>query len=1069
MKKFILQVKKKFIFFLFLFLFFNLPSFSENTSSKKTVRVGYFELGNCMAGASKDAVKSGYAYDLLCEISNFGNWNIEFVYGSFSELLEMLEKGKIDVLPCVDYSDERAQKLLYTQTKVLDFYYTIAAFQNSDFAHGYNYKKINGVKIATVVDSYQNVIYEKWANENGIKNELVYCDSFDELWNLVLDGKADYVLNINTINPPLKILNLVNCGSCVSYFGVSKNHPELVNEIDNSIELMQKISPFMFTHWQEKYYGNFLSSFDYSENEINWLSSHDTIKVGGFTQDIPYTFYNFEKNVCGVFPDMLNLIIERMGINLKVEWNLYDTIQEMREALEKGEIDLIGGEYHSYYLAQNNNEILSEEIINVPMGLLSKTNQKTDSIKRIAVVSTRHGSSFAKDVFPDSDFIYLESVPECVKAVAENRADFAIAHTSVLHQYSRGYKQNFSITPINYPGSICFSVNPRNFELINLLNRGIHLIQQEDRSQLELKYIYEDNIRYTMKEFMFDNLWLFLIIVFILILFIVISANRIYTSKKLSKHLKEITEKNILINALSKSYFNVFCISKKYNMARFFKMQGFIPSVITRKTENYTYTKFINAYGSERVIPEDAQMFINNLAINNIVKELEENIEYNFTYRCIDNKENHYYEAHVAKLNSKDYDYEYICGLRNIDSIVAEKEKQKQALASALEDAQHANNSKTLFLKSMSHDIRTPMNAIVGFTSLAIDNIENKDKVMECLSKISTSSNHLLNLINDILDMSRIESGNVKLEETCVHLPDFLQDLQTILLPGVTSKNQNLSIKTNNLVNEDIYIDKLRLNQILLNICGNAIKYTPNGGSIEVFLNQEPSTRPNQTKIQFVIRDNGIGMSSEFQKHIFESFAREQTATVSGIQGTGLGMPIAKNIIDMMGGSIIVQSEKGKGSEFTVNLSCKIAEPKNETKNESQKFISENIKGKKILLAEDNLFNQEIAVAIIEGAGFKVTVVDDGEKAVNALRNMSEGQFDLVLMDVQMPILDGYTATREIRTLPNPEAANIPIIAMTANAFEEDRKRAFESGMSGFLTKPIVIEDLFKQLQTILQ
>ncbi len=888
-----------------------LSAASSDILSSKTVRVGYFELGNCMTGASEDAQKSGYAYDLLCEISRFANWDIEFVYGSFSDLLAMVKKGEIDVLPCVDYTDERAGELFFTQSKTIDEYYTIATYQAQGNAGIRNAADLNGFRIATVIDSYQNVLYEQWAEENGISNELVYCDSFDDLWNLVLDGKADYVLNINTINPPVKIFNLFNCGSCISYFAVSKNCPEIVTEIDDAVALLEKISPFMLTHLKEKYFGNFLSSFDFTDAEVEWLSSHDSIKIGGFTNDSPYAFYDSNGKVCGVYPDMIDLIFERLDLNLSAEWVLYDTIQELRQALSDGEIDIIGEEYHSYYRAQQSNEIISEEINSVPMGLLAKANVKPGTRSLIAVASTRHGAAYAEDAYSDADFLYCNSVPECVAAVADGSADFAIAHTSVLQQFSRGYKQFFSITPINYTCSICFSSSPHNIELINILNRGIHLIQQEDRSQLEMKYVYEENTRYTMQEFFNEYTWLFLLISFVFIAIIFIAINRFSTSRKL--------------------------------MA--------------------------------------------------------------------------------------------------------------------------ANSYKTMFLNSMSHDIRTPMNAIVGFTSLAEKNINNKDKVKEYLGKITTSSNHLLNLINDILEMSRIESGKVQLENTSTNLPALMGDLKSILFSGASAKKQTLIIDSKNVKDEYILADKLKLNQILLNLAGNAVKYTPNGGIILVKVTQIPCIKKDFATYVFTVKDNGIGMSREFQEHIFESFVREETATKSGIQGTGLGMSITKNLIDMMGGTISVDSEKGKGTEFRVTLTFRLSAPKIEIEED---IDITQFKGKKILLVEDNEFNQEIGVEVLTDAGFEVTVADDGDKAVEAVRNMTPGQFDLVLMDVQMPTLDGYMATRQIRTLRNQEAANIPIIAMTANAFEEDRHMALESGMNGFLTKPIVIRDLFSQLKAIL-
>jgi signal transduction histidine kinase/CheY-like chemotaxis protein len=529
--------------------------------------------------------------------------------------------------------------------------------------------------------------------------------------------------------------------------------------------------------------------------------------------------------------------------------------------------------------------------------------------------------------------------------------------------------------------------------------------------------------------------------------------------------------------------------------------------------------------------------------------------------------------------------------------------EQQEQLAQALAVAQQASKAKTTFLTSMSHDIRTPMNAIIGFTALAQTHIDNQELVQDYLSKVSTSSTHLLSLINDILDMSRIESGTVKLDEKPVHIPDLLHDLRTMIQSLINAKNQNLYIDTQDVQNEDVIADKLRLNQVLINIVGNAIKYTPAGGDIMVRLIERPCSRKHYTTYEFSVKDTGIGMSKDFIGHIFDTFSREYSSTVSGVEGTGLGMAITKNIVDMMGGDITVESEVGKGSIFTVTLDLRLAnEPIKyapipelqgsrvlvvdddintcrsvckmlrsiemrpewtvsgkeavlraqdatelhdeyrvyiidylmpdmngiETVRRIRKVISEDVpiivltaydwsdfeeeareagvtafvakpifmselrsvltrpvvtdheektdvftkhdfSGKRVLLVEDNELNREIASALLREMNLEVDSVSDGDVAVSAINGAPSDKYDVVLMDIQMPKMDGYTATREIRTLSNNRKANIPIVAMTANAFEEDKQRALEAGMNGHIIKPISIEEIAKVLNTIFE
>ena len=403
--------------------------------------------------------------------------------------------------------------------------------------------------------------------------------------------------------------------------------------------------------------------------------------------------------------------------------------------------------------------------------------------------------------------------------------------------------------------------------------------------------------------------------------------------------------------------------------------------------------------------------------------------------------------------------------------------KMNQALSEAVRAAEAANRAKSTFLSNMSHDIRTPMNAIIGFTTLAVSNIDDQKRVRDYLGKILSSGSHLLSLINDILDMSRIESGKIHLEETEVSLSDVLHDLKTIISGQINAKQLEFYIDAMEVTNEDVYCDKTRLNQVLLNLLSNAVKFTPAGGTVSVWLKQFPGTVKGIELYEIRVKDNGIGMSPEFVEKIFSPFERERTSTVSRTQGTGLGMAITKNIVDMMGGTIEVQTEQGKGTEFIVRLPFRLQSEKHHTEKiaelEGLKALvvddDFNTCDRCILLVEDNELNSEITVEILNEYGYMVDTAGNGAQAVEKVKNSKPGNYDLVLMDVQMPVMNGYEATRQIRALNDPALAGITIIAMTANAFDEDKKKALECGMDGFLTKPIVIEELIGTIQKNLE
>lgn len=485
--------------------------------------------------------------------------------------------------------------------------------------------------------------------------------------------------------------------------------------------------------------------------------------------------------------------------------------------------------------------------------------------------------------------------------------------------------------------------------------------------------------------------------------------------------------------------------------------------------------KYIQKYVHE----EDKEMLRKAVSLDTLKKKLSKENLYYVDYRKHEGEEIRYFQMKAVGAGMGDGTSGIVLGFRSVDGEVRREMEQKSLLENALMQANKASKAKSTFLSNMSHDIRTPMNAIVGFTNLAITRIEDRAQVAEYLEKIKASGNHLLSLINDVLDMSRIESGKIHLEEEPCSLSDILDNLHNIIQADVNAKELSFQIDTAGICDGCIYCDKLRLNQVLLNLLSNAVKYTKAGGFVHMQVIEKPAVSAGYANYEFYIKDNGIGMSQEFAEHIFEPFEREKNSTISGIQGTGLGMAITKNIVDMMHGTIQVQTEEGRGSEFLVSFTFRLCSQTKELENKPKSNENWNLllegdspiygeNTKRILLAEDVELNQEIAVAILEDAGFVVDVADDGKAAVDMIRKAEPEYYHAILMDVQMPVMNGYEATKEIRSMENDRLSSIPIIAMTANAFEEDKKEALKYGMNGHIAKPIDIQKLFETLDRVL-
>ena len=402
--------------------------------------------------------------------------------------------------------------------------------------------------------------------------------------------------------------------------------------------------------------------------------------------------------------------------------------------------------------------------------------------------------------------------------------------------------------------------------------------------------------------------------------------------------------------------------------------------------------------------------------------------------------------------------------MRRYRDALHEKELEKAVL-----EAKNANEAKTRFLFNMSHDIRTPMNAIIGFSELLEKHIDEKDKAIDYLGKIKSSSNFLLSLINYVLEMARIESGKLVLKKEVGCVTELIESLTDVFETGVKKKFITYSCETD-IQHKYVICDEIKVREIFINIIGNSVKYTPEGGKISVSVKEEPFEKENYIAYRIIVEDNGIGMSKEYLPHIFEEFSREHTSTESKVTGTGLGLPIVKSLIDMMGGTIEVESQLGCGTKMTVVLPFELASEKQilEEKQKEKEKISDSILGKRVLLAEDNELNAEIAMTVLKENGLKAERAANGKQCVEMLKKMPEDYYDMILMDIQMPEMDGYEATKLIRNLDDARA-DIPIVAMTANAFEEDRQKALESGMNAHVSKPVDMNMLFKVMTQILK
>ena len=1059
------------------------PVSARADTQPELVRVGYYENEVFQEGAEEGAVKTGYAYEYYRKLSEYTGWKYKYVYGGFGELYQKLLDGEIDLLAGLAWREERTGLIGYPEAIMgSEAYYLVKQDTQTEITA--EASTLNGKRIG-VLDSAMVSVLNRYLEEHGVTAEVAIFPDHQSLFGAFDAGGLD-VFVAESDGSYVREHAEVLCafGSSDYYLCVNIRRPDLLAELNEAQTLLAAEEPNYLNSLSNTYYSVSVTARAFSAAEREWMETQNALDVGYLENYLPYSDTDEHGQVTGIVKDIIPEILKGLGISdITVRYRGYGSYDDMIADLTAGEIDVafpVGG---GLYYSEENGIYQSSAVASASTEIVYKGMYDEDTITHFAVnEKNRMQFYYVKTHFPDAEISFYPSIDDCLDAVLAGDVSCTTLNGLRANDIlkNREYR-DLSLRQTGRNDDRCFGVEIGNEGLLKLLNRGINVIGSDYAQNLSYRYtggLYS----YSLVDVIRDHMAVFgsmLLVVLVLVIFVLVRDSR--------RTRKEAEEK------------------------------------------------------------ESARL------------ELEE---------------------------------------RN-----RELAESKKALSDALAAAENANRAKTAFLNNMSHDIRTPMNAIVGFTALAASHIDNKAQVQDYLGKITVSSQHLLSLINDVLDMSRIESGKLTIEESDTHLPDVIHDLRTIIQASIAAKQLELFIDTQAVVHEDIVTDKLHLNQILLNILSNAIKFTPNNGTISFRVIEKPSASPDLAVFEFRIKDNGIGMSEEFQKTIFEAFTREKNSTVSGIQGTGLGMAITKNIVDMMGGTISVHSQEQKGSEFIVELPCRISgsavkhEPLPELEGlrvlvadddtntclsvcamlreigmrpdwtnygkeavirardamenadefkayiidwmmpdlngietvrrirkvtgegtpiiiltaydwadieqearevgvtafcskplfmselrsvlsqpfrasgetETAKEQGPDFTGKRILLAEDNEMNQMIAATILGEAGFVVDIAKDGVEAVEKMIDAPAGYYDIILMDVQMPRMDGYEAARQIRALKDPEKAGIPIVAVTANAFEEDRKTAIDSGMNGHLAKPYDIPAIMETLERLIR
>ena len=916
---------------------------NNDEKQSQTIRVGSFE--DTFNYVDKNGVRRGYGYELMQALSGYTGWKFEYVKCDWSNCFDKLENGEIDIMGDISYTDERAQKMLFSDEPMCEEKYILYADLSHTDIGTSDFKAMDGKRVGVLMGTEPEIMLREWENKNGIHTKHVNVNNDDDVEKKLANHEIDCFVSLEeSIWSEQGISSVTTIGKSGIYFAINKERSDIKTKMDHAMRQLEQDSPFFKADLYKKYF-----TLDYKQSltgkEKSWVEEHGGIKIGFLNNDQAIFSMDEETGkLTGMLAEYISYAKDCLG-NQTLEFNIceYDDYNEMLQALQNHEIDMIFYAGRNPDLAEKKGYTLTNTAWTY--SLMAVTDEKYfNEDKSYTVAVPKEQEALKQHIafsYPRWKLVDYDSFADAADMVMNEKADCFLMGTSQALKYDN--ERDFKSVPLTKTMEACFAVREGEGILLSILNK-------------------------TLKDMPSDMLT---------------SALAIYDST---------TDKVTFYDFV------------KDNMLVFFVTAGvFVITII----------------GIILVLLQKARKA----------------------------------EA-VAKLAAND------------------TQKLNDKLEIALKKAEDASLAKTRFLSNMSHDIRTPMNAILGYAQLMVNELKGKNlpEISEYLKKLQQSGNLLLSIINNVLDMAQIESGRMEIDENYGRIEDIRQTLFEIF--GDEAKKKNLVLQyTINVEHENILTDTTKVKEIFVNILSNAIKYTSSGGSVKVSVDELPCDEDGYMMVRTRVSDTGIGMSQEYLTNIFEAFTREQNTTKSKIAGTGLGMSIVKKYVDLLGGTINVESELGKGSTFTVTLKHRIADESYYVKKyiEESGTGSEILEGRNILLAEDNDLNAEIAEAILESAGLKIERVEDGIQCVNRIEKMPADTYDMILMDIQMPQMDGYKATQAIRNLPDEDKASIPIVAMTANAFEEDKRDAIAAGMNGHIAKPIQVDKMLSILSEVIR
>gem|GEM_PF-1262158 len=1042
----------------------------------RTIRVGFYALPGYH---EMDLMgnKSGYGYEFLTLMKRYANVNFEYVgyHKSWGAMQDMLEKGEIDMVTSAHKTDSREEKFDFSLPIGSNTVNLNTRISESRFIPGV-YSTYEGMRVGLRIGSSANDNLDIFAGENGFTYIPQYYTSNAALSEALANGEVDAVAS-GSLRKTYGEKTLSSFGAEYFYAIVKKGNSELLGIINDAITQMDSNEG----DWRNSlYYRNYAvtakSGLYFTEEEWKYIQEHSGAKgkvlLAADKCWSPFCSKNEEGHYVGILMDYWDSIIDQTGMNYEVYEAPNDVVMESDLLEHKADI------YMGYLSDPTRSERLgfveSKPFMTVGACFVARRGNTDDH--RIGVSMTNSRLNTLLSLRPGQVVTAYGTIDDALNALNRNEIDEVFMYMFEGERIvNRGGAHQLMYKTIHDVNVTLCAVMPEDADhtLISIISKCIEHLPESTMDGIVARNLAINAMDVTFSEYITLHPYqasVCLAIVFAIILLTFRSYERNSTqrlhSRELQEKIDDISKLNEVLAENQRILDNV-----GYGVWRIiFYKNGKNKQFLNEKA------KEIMGISDIEMTPEEIYRFYHNRLEVNEVARVEDD----------------YMQMHEGKYQSRTFGwhhptrgliYLFAGGIRYgdvgggqqlsgfVSDITESKHKEgvmNEALLKAKERAEAANRAKSTFLFSMSHDIRTPMNAIIGFANLIDENFENREKSRDYLEKLKGASSFLLSLINEVLEIARVESGKATLNETVSKSGNLSREIGMVFSERMREKKIDFRVDID-VQTEYILVDTVKVKEVCLNLVSNAYKYTPEGGKVQLTIKELPDEKPDYATFEMIVSDTGVGMSPEFLPHLFEEFSRAETATDSRIEGTGLGMAIVKQLVELMGGTITVESELGKGTTFHVILSHRIVDPSMVPKEDRSERKLVELKGRRILLAEDNDLNAEIATEMLSERGFLVERAENGAICIEMLKAASPDYYDVILMDVQMPNMNGYDATRAIRTLEDPLKRIIPILAMTANAFDEDKKDASEAGMDGHLAKPIDMNELTDALIRVLK